>query len=212
MVVALSEVLFILGRYLPAGFLVAFLAAVPLALLSRRRGLKVGAVAATAALILILIFGGPSGLFIASPHAICGAFMGALLRVNRGIPSCALVSIGTRVILYPVGFLLFAYVVIGRGRGGYLRQDHPSSTGDFGQLPGSGRDIPVYCWSPGPLRCFPAPVVHRSRNQSGRDRAALYPTGPAALPEYRHDSGHRPGLLTNETPGSRNLALQANHY
>jgi hypothetical protein len=126
MVVALCEVLFILGRYLPAGFLVAFLAAVPLALLSRRRGLKVGAVAATAALILILIIGGPSGLFIASPHAICGAFMGALLRVDRGMPSCALVGIGTRVILYPVGFLLFAYVVMGAaGLDTFVRTTRP---------------------------------------------------------------------------------------
>lgn len=60
--VALSEVLFVVGRYLPVGFLVAFFGSVPLALLSRRRGLKVGAVAAVAALLLILILGGPSGL------------------------------------------------------------------------------------------------------------------------------------------------------
>ncbi len=36
--VALSEVLFIGGRYLPAGFLVAFFGAVPLALLAAGAG------------------------------------------------------------------------------------------------------------------------------------------------------------------------------
>ena len=113
MVAALSEVLFVAGRYLPAGFLVAFFASVPLALLARRRGFKVGALAAVVALLLILVLGGASGLFIASPHAICGALMGTLLRAGRGIPACALVGIGVRVLLYPVGFLLFAYVVLG---------------------------------------------------------------------------------------------------
>jgi len=111
--VALSEVLFISGRYLPAGFLVAFFGAVPLALLARRRGLKVGALAATAALLLILVLGGHSGLFIASPHAICGTLMGALLRVGRGIPACLVVGIGVRVVLYPVGFVFFIYLVLG---------------------------------------------------------------------------------------------------
>jgi len=113
LVVALSEVLFVIGRYLPAGFLVAFFGAVPLALLARRRGLKVGAPAATAALLLILIIGGPSGLFVASPHAICGALMGALLRAGRGTPACAVVGIGVRVLLYPVGFLFFIYLFLG---------------------------------------------------------------------------------------------------
>ncbi len=113
LVVALSEVLFFIGRYLPAGFLVAFFGAVPLALLARRRGLKVGAPAATAALLLILIIGGPSGLFVASPHAICGALMGALLRAGRGTPACAVVGIGVRVLLYPVGFLFFIYLFLG---------------------------------------------------------------------------------------------------
>ena len=113
LVVALSEVLFVIGRYLPAGFLVAFFGAVPLALLARRRGLKVGALAATAALLLILIIGGPSGLFVASPHAICGALMGALLRAGRGTPACAVVGIGVRVLLYPVGFLFFIYLFLG---------------------------------------------------------------------------------------------------
>lgn len=111
--VALSEVLFITGRYLPAGFLVAFFGAVPLALLARRRGLKVGASAATAALILILALGGPTGLFIASPHAICGTLMGALLRIGRGISACAVVGIGVRIVLYPIGFMFFAYLVLG---------------------------------------------------------------------------------------------------
>ena len=111
--VALSEVLFVTGRYLPAGFLVAFFGAVPLALLARRRGLRVGAVAATAALILILALGGPSGLFIASPHAICGTLMGTLLRIGRGIPACVAVGIGVRTVLYPVGFLFFMYLVLG---------------------------------------------------------------------------------------------------
>lgn len=113
LVAALSEVLFVTGRYVPAGFLVAFFGAVPLALLARRRGLKVGALAAAVALLLILVLGGPSGLFIASPHAICGALMGALLRVGRGVPACAMVGVGVRVLLYPVGFLFFAYVVLG---------------------------------------------------------------------------------------------------
>ncbi len=115
LVVALSEVLFVVGRYLPAGFLVAFFGAVPLALLARRRGLKVGALAATAALLLILVLGGPSGLFIASPHAICGTLMGTLLRAGRGIPACAVVGIGVRIFLYPVGFLFFIYLVLGAG-------------------------------------------------------------------------------------------------
>lgn len=110
---ALAEVLFVTGRYLPAGFLVAFFGAVPLALLARRRGLKVGALAAIVALLLIFVLGGPSGLFIASPHAICGALMGALLRVGRGVPACAMVGVGVRVLLYPVGFLFFAYLVLG---------------------------------------------------------------------------------------------------
>lgn len=123
---ALSEVLFVTGRYLPAGFLVAFFASVPLALLARRRGLKVGALAATAALILILILGGPSGLFIASPHAICGPLMGTLLRVGRGIPACAVVGIGVRVVLYPVGFLFFAYLVLGAaGVENFVRATRP---------------------------------------------------------------------------------------
>ncbi len=113
LVAALSEVLFVTGRYLPAGFLVAFFGAVPLALLARRRGLKVGALAAAVALLLVFIIGGTSGLFIASPHAICGALMGALLRVGRGVPSCAMVGVGVRVLLYPVGFLFFAYLVLG---------------------------------------------------------------------------------------------------
>jgi len=113
LVVALSEVLFIVGRYLPAGFLVAFFGAVPMALLARRRGLTVGVLAAAAALLLILIIGGPSGLFVASPHAICGALMGALLRVGRGTPACAVVGIGVRVLLYPVGFLFFIYLFLG---------------------------------------------------------------------------------------------------
>lgn len=113
MVAALSEVLFVVGRYLPAGFLVAFFASVPMALLARRRGFKVGALAAVVALLLILVLGGPSGLFIASPHAICGVLMGTLLRVSRGIPTCVVVGIGVRVLLYPVGFLLFAYLVLG---------------------------------------------------------------------------------------------------
>ncbi len=113
MVAALSEVLFVTGRYLPAGFLVAFFASVPMALLARRRGFKVGALAAAVALLLILVLGGPSGLFIASPHAICGVLMGTLLRVARGIPACVVVGIGVRVLLYPVGFLLFAYLVLG---------------------------------------------------------------------------------------------------
>lgn len=110
---ALSEVLFVAGRYLPAGFLVAFFASVPMALLARRRGFKVGALAAVVALLLILVLGGPSGLFIASPHAICGVLMGTLLRVSRGILTCVVVGIGVRVLLYPVGFLLFAYLVLG---------------------------------------------------------------------------------------------------
>ena len=110
---ALSEVLFVTGRYLPAGFLVAFFGAVPLALLARRRGLKVGALAAAVALLLVFILGGASGLFIASPHAICGALMGALLRAGRGVPACAMVGVGVRVLLYPVGFLFFAYLVLG---------------------------------------------------------------------------------------------------
>ncbi len=110
---ALSEVLFVTGRYLPAGFLVAFFGAVPLALLARRRGLKVGALAAAVALLLVFILGGTSGLFIASPHAICGALMGALLRAGRGVPACAMVGVGVRVLLYPVGFLFFAYLVLG---------------------------------------------------------------------------------------------------
>ncbi len=110
---ALSEVLFVTGRYLPAGFLVAFFGAVPLALLARRRGLKVAALAAAAALVLALIIGGPSGLFVASPHAICGTLMGALLRVGRGIGACAIVGVGVRILLYPVGFLFFAYLVLG---------------------------------------------------------------------------------------------------
>jgi hypothetical protein len=113
LVAALSEVLFVTGRYLPAGFLVAFFGAVPLALLARRRGLKVGALAAAVALLLVFILGGTSGLFIASPHAICGALMGALLRVGRGVPACAMVGVGVRVLLYPVGFLFFAYLVLG---------------------------------------------------------------------------------------------------
>jgi len=124
--VALSEVLFVAGRYLPAGFLVAFFGAVPLALLARRRGLKVGALAATAALLLILIIGGPSGLFTASPHAICGTFMGALLRVGRGTPACVLVGIGVRVVLYPVGFLFFIYLVLGAsGAETFIRTTRP---------------------------------------------------------------------------------------
>lgn len=113
MVVALSEVLFVIGRYLPAGFLVAFLASVPMALLARRRGFKVAAVAAAVALLLILLLGGTSGLFIASPHAICGVLMGTLLRVGRGIPACTVVGVGVRILLYPVGFLFFAYLVLG---------------------------------------------------------------------------------------------------
>ncbi len=113
LVAALSEVLFVAGRYLPAGFLVAFFGAVPLALLARRRGLKVGALAAAVALLLVFILGGASGLFIASPHAICGALMGALLRAGRGVPACAMVGVGVRVLLYPVGFLFFAYLVLG---------------------------------------------------------------------------------------------------
>lgn len=124
--VALSEVLFVVGRYLPAGFLVAFFGSVPLALLARRRGLKVGAVAATAALILILILGGPSGLFIASPHAISGTLMGTLLRVGRGVPSCAVVGIGVRVALYPIGFLFFIYLVLGaRGAEAFVSTTRP---------------------------------------------------------------------------------------
>jgi len=113
MVVALSEVLFVIGRYLPAGFLVAFLASVPMALLARRRGFKVAAVAAAVALLLILLLGGTSGLFIASPHAICGVLMGTLLRVGRGIPACTVVGVGVWILLYPVGFLFFAYLVLG---------------------------------------------------------------------------------------------------
>ncbi len=113
LVAALSEVLFIAGRYLPAGFLVAFFGSVPLALLARRRGFIVGVLAAAVALLLILLLGGTSGLFVASPHAICGVFMGTLLRVGRGIPACVLVGIGVRVLLYPVGFLFFAYLVLG---------------------------------------------------------------------------------------------------
>jgi len=113
LVAALSEVLFVAGRYIPAGFLVAFFGAVPLALLARRRGLVVGAVAAAAALSLVLVLGGTSGLFTASPHAICGVLMGALLRMGRGAPACAVVGVGVRVVLYPVGFLLFAYLVLG---------------------------------------------------------------------------------------------------
>ncbi len=113
LVASLSEMLFIAGRYLPAGFVVAFFGAVPMALLARRRGFKVGALAASAALLLILILGGPSGLFIASPHAICGMLMGTLLRGGRGVLACALVGIGVRILLYPVGFLFFAYLVLG---------------------------------------------------------------------------------------------------
>ena len=82
---ALSEVLFVTGRYLPAGFLVAFFASVPIALLARRRGFTVAALAAVAALLLIVVLGGPSGLFVASPHAVCGVLMGTLLRAGRGI-------------------------------------------------------------------------------------------------------------------------------
>ncbi len=113
MMAALTGVLLIAGRYLPAGFLVAFFGAVPLALLARRRGLAVGASAATAALLLIFVLGGPSGLFVASPHAICGPLMGTLLRAGRGAPACALVGVGVRVLLYPVGFLFFIYLVLG---------------------------------------------------------------------------------------------------
>jgi len=112
-VAALSEVLFVAGRYLPAGFLVAFFASVPMALLARRRGLKIGALAAVAALLLILVLSGSSGIFVASPHAICGVIMGALVRRGRGIPACVLVGIGVRLLLYPVGFLFFAYLVLG---------------------------------------------------------------------------------------------------
>lgn len=123
---ALSEVLFVTGRYLPAGFLVAFFGAVPLALLARRRGLKVGALAAAVALLLVFILGGTSGLFIASPHAICGALMGALLRAGRGVPACAMVGVGVRVLLYPVGFLFFAYLVLGAaGVDTFVRSTRP---------------------------------------------------------------------------------------
>ncbi len=126
MVAALSEVLFVAGRYLPAGFLVAFFGAVPLALLARRRGLKVAALAATAALVLAFVIGGPSGLFVAAPHAICGTLMGALLRVGRGIPACALVGVGVRVLLYPVGFLFFIYLVLGvSGVQNFVRSTRP---------------------------------------------------------------------------------------
>jgi hypothetical protein len=126
LVVALSEVLFVIGRYLPGGFLVAFFGAVPLALLARRRGLKVGAPAATVALLLILILGGPSGLFTASPHAICGTLMGTLLRAGRGILACAVVGIGVRVVLYPIGFLFFIYLVLGaRGAEAFVSTTRP---------------------------------------------------------------------------------------
>ena len=126
LVVALSEVLFVAGRYLPAGFLVAFFGAVPLARLARRRGLKVASVAAVAALLLILILGGPSGLFVASPHAICGALMGALLRAGRGVPACAVVGVGVRLVLYPVGFLFLIYLVMGtRGAAAFVRTARP---------------------------------------------------------------------------------------
>ena len=105
--------LFVTGRHLPAGFLVAFFASVPIALLARRRGFTVATLAAVAALLLILVLDGPSGLFVASPHAVCGVLMGTLLRAGRGVPACALVGIGVRLLLYPVGFLFFAYLVLG---------------------------------------------------------------------------------------------------
>jgi len=38
-----------------------------------------------------------------------------LLRAGRGILACAVVGIGVRVVLYPVGFLIFIYLVLGAG-------------------------------------------------------------------------------------------------
>ena len=59
--VALPEVLFGAGRYLPDGFLVAFLGAVPPALLARRRVSKVAAAAEVVALFVILMLVGRPG-------------------------------------------------------------------------------------------------------------------------------------------------------
>ncbi len=197
---ALSEVLFVVGRYLPAGFLVAFFGAVPLALLARRRGLKVGAVAATAALLLILILGGPSGLFIASPHAISGTLMGTLLRVGRGVAACAVVGIGVRVVLYPIGFLFLYLPGAGREWRRDLCQDDSTSAGSPGSLSGSSRNFLVQRGSHRPLRGIFAPVVGSRRDQSGPDRATLYPPSLAPIPEYRCGSGRKRRPVTSEQP------------
>ncbi len=119
MMVALSEVLFVAGRYLPGGFVIAFFGALPLALLAHRRGLKVGLLGAVASLILLFVLAGPSGPSLAAPHAISGPLMGALLRAGRGTPACALAGIGVRILYYPPVFFFYVYLVLG-GVGPFL--------------------------------------------------------------------------------------------
>lgn len=108
--VALTTVLFLVGRYLPGGFVVAFFGAVPLALLAYRRGLMAGAVGASAALMVLFALGGSVGLSDSVPHAVSGPLMGALIRNGSGLVSCALAGLGVRLLYYPpVSFSMFTW-------------------------------------------------------------------------------------------------------
>ena len=113
LMVALSELLFVAGRYLPGGFVVAFFGALPLALLAFRRGPKTGALGAAAALLLLFVLAGPSGVSLSAPHAASGPLMGALLRAGRGTPACALAGAVVRLLYYPPVFFFYVYLVLG---------------------------------------------------------------------------------------------------
>ncbi len=116
LMVALSELLFVAGRYLPGGFVVAFFGALPLALLAFRRGPKTGALGAAAALLLLFVLAGPSGVSLSAPHAASGPLMGALLRAGRGTPACALAGVVVRLLYYPPVFFFYVYLVLGGPR------------------------------------------------------------------------------------------------
>jgi hypothetical protein len=111
--VALTAVLFLVGRYLPGGFVVAFFGAVPLALLAYRHGLMAGAVGASAALVVLFALGGSVGLSDSVPHAVSGPLMGALIRNGSGWVSCALAGLGVRLLYYPPVFFFYVYLVLG---------------------------------------------------------------------------------------------------
>ncbi len=52
--------------------------------------------------------------------------MGTLLRVGRGVPAYAAVGIAVRLVLYPIGFLFFIYLVLGaRGAEAFVETTRP---------------------------------------------------------------------------------------